>query len=246
MKTLIILYIITTHCLFVLAEEVSGSSILEMVDANYVAENRKVTSTMIIKGRRSTRTMQAQSWVQGTDKAFTKYLSPPREKDTKMLKLGEELWIYSPETDRTIKIAGHMLRRSMMGSDISYEDYMEDPKLSNIYNVELIGEENLTGRNCYILELSAKEKGLSYPSRKMWVDKERYLPLKEDRFAKSGKLLKTFVINEAFKVQDRWYPKRAVFKDALASGEGTEYIVDSIEFNVEIPHQVFSKASLRK
>jgi hypothetical protein len=29
----------------------------------------------------------------------------------------------------------------MMGSDISYEDYMEDPKLSNMYSVELVGEE---------------------------------------------------------------------------------------------------------
>ena len=246
MRLLILLLVLIMHCGSVQAEELSGKSILEKIDANYLAENRKVTTTMIIKGRRGTRTMQAQSWVQGTDKAFTEYLSPPREKDTKMLKLGDKLWIYSPATDRTIKIAGHMLRRSMMGSDISYEDYMEDPNLSNTYNVELIGEENINERDCYVLELSAKKKGLSYYSRKMWVDKERYLPLKEERFAKSGKLLKTYVINEVFKVQERWYPKRAVFKDALASGKGTESIIDSIEFNVEIPGHIFSKASLRK
>jgi outer membrane lipoprotein-sorting protein len=246
MKKLIILLLLITRCGFARAEALTGIGILEKIDANYIADNRKVTSTMVIKGRRSTRTMQAQSWVQGVDKAFTEYLSPPREKDTKMLKLRDELWIYSPATDRTIKIAGHMLRRSMMGSDISYEDYMEDPKLSNIYNAELIAEENISGRDCYILELSAKKGGLSYHRRKMWVDKERYLPLKEERFAKSGKLLKIFVIDEVFKVQERWYPKRAVFKDVLASGEGTEFIIDSIEFNVEIPEHIFSKASLRK
>ena len=246
MKKTIILLLLITRCGFAQAEELSGKSILEKVDKNYLAKNRKVTSTMIVKGRRSTRTMQAQSWVQGTDKAFTEYLSPPREKGTKMLKLGDGLWIYSPSTDRTIKIAGHMLRRSMMGSDISYEDYMEDPNLSNIYNVEIIKEENINERDCYVLELSAKEEGLSYHSRKMWVDKERYLPLKEERFAKSGKLLKIYVINEVFKVQERWYPKRAVFKDALSSGKGTESIIESIEFNVEIPDHIFSKASLRK
>jgi len=246
MKTFIVLLFALTHCENVQTEVISGKSILEKVDKNYLAENRKVTSTMIVRGKRNTRTMQAQSWVQGTDKAFTEYLSPPREKDTKMLKLGDKLWIYSPSTDRTIKIAGHMLRRSMMGSDLSYEDYMEDPNLSNIYNVELIGEENINKRDCYVLKLSAKKKGLSYYSRKMWVDKERYLPLKEERFAKSGKLLKTYLIKEVFKVQERWYPKRAVFKDALASGKGTEFIIDSIEFNVEIPDHIFSKASLRK
>jgi hypothetical protein len=35
--------------------------------------------------------------------------------------------------DRTIQIAGHMLRQSVMSSDMSYEDLMEDPKLVNLY-----------------------------------------------------------------------------------------------------------------
>mgnify|MGYP001029673993 FL=1 len=246
MKKLILLLLLMTHCGLSYGEELSGISILEKVDANYIADNRKVVSTMIVKGSRGTRTMQAQSWVQGMDKAFSEFLSPPRDEGTKMLKLGDELWIYTPTTDRTIKIAGHMLRRSLMGSDISYEDYMEDPKLSNLYDVELVGEESFSNRDCYVLELIAKEEGLSYHSRKLWVDKENYLPLREDRFAKSGKLLKTFLIDEVFKVQDRWYPKKATVKDALASGEGTEFIIEAIEFNVEIPDYIFSKASLRK
>jgi len=163
-----------------------------------------------------------------------------------MLKLENELWIYSPSTDRTIKIAGHMLRRSVMGSDLSYEDYMEDPKLSNIYEAILIGEETLGGRACYLLELTAKKDEVAYQKRKMWVDKERYLPLREERYAKSGTLLKTFVINEVFQLENRWYPKKMTFKDVLQKGEGTEFIIDSIEFNVQIPDYVFSKASLRK
>ncbi len=104
----------------------------------------------------------------------------------------------------------------------------------------------INGRDCHILELSAKKEGIAYYRRKMWVDKERYLPLKEELFAKSGKLLKRFVINEVFKVGKRWYPKIMVFKDVLKKGEGTEFIIDSIEFDVEIPEYIFSKASLRK
>jgi outer membrane lipoprotein-sorting protein len=245
MKKLILL-ILLINCALLYGQEPSGKAILERVDDNYTAENRRAVSTMVIKGRRATRTLQAESWIQGVDKAFTEYLSPAREKGTKMLKIGDELWIYSPATDRTIKIAGHMLKRSVMGSDLSYEDYMEDPRLSNIYNVELTGDENIDGRDCYILELSAKKEGIAYYRRKMWVDKERYLPLKEELFAKSGKLLKTLVISEVFKVGKRWYPKRMVFKDELKKGEGTEFIIDSIEFDVEIPEYIFSKASLRR
>lgn len=247
MRNLILfIFILFLNCGLLYAQEPSGKTILEKVDGNYIAENREVTSTMVIKARRGTRTIKAQSWIQGIEKAFTEYLSPAREKGTKMLKIKDELWIYSPSTDRTIKIAGHMLRSSLMGSDVSYEDYMEDPKLSNMYDAKLIGEEKLGSRNCYVLNLTAKKGRVAYYFRKMWVDKERYLPLKEERFAKSGKLLKRLTINKVFKIGERWYPQKMIFKDVLMKGSGTEFIINSIEFNVKIPEYIFSKASLRK
>ncbi len=246
MRNFLIFVILLVSYSVIYAQEPSGKAILQRIDENYSSENRRAVSTMVIKGRRGTRTLQSESWIQGMEKSFTEYLLPAREKGTKMLKLGDELWIYSPSTDRTIKIAGHMLRQSLMGSDVSYEDYMEDPKLSNMYDSKLIGEEKIGDRDCYILELVAIKKNVAYYSRKMWVDKERYLSLKEHRFAKSGKLLKTLVINEVFKIGKRWYPKKMTFKDALKKGSGTEFIIDSIEFNVKIPEHIFSKASLRR
>jgi len=96
------------------------------------------------------------------------------------------------------------------------------------------------------VELTAKVEDAAYHSRKIWVDKERMLALREDRYAKSGKLLKTAEIQEVFQVNQRWYPKRMIFKDALSKGKGTELIIESIEFDVDIPAYLFTKASLRK
>ncbi|MBW1644041.1 MAG: outer membrane lipoprotein-sorting protein, partial [Deltaproteobacteria bacterium] len=56
----------------------------------------------------------------------------------------------------------------------------------------------------------------------------------------------TFEITDVFKQDNRWYPKRMVFKDMLSKGKGTEYIVESIDFKVKIPDYKFSKAALRK
>jgi hypothetical protein len=36
-----------------------------------------------------------------------------------------------------------------------------------------------------------------------------------------------------------------VFKDMLKKGEGTEFIIDEIIFDTEIPEHIFTKASLR-
>ncbi len=115
-----------------------------------------------------------------------------------------------------------------------------------MYTAEITGEEECNNRDCWILELRAKEDDIAYHSRKMWVDKERMIALKENRYAKSGKLLKTAEIREVMRQEGRWYPKNMVFKDALSQGEGTEYIIDSVEFNAEIPEYIFSKASLRR
>jgi len=225
----------------------SADSILKRVDENQVAGSRITIYEMTIHGRRGSRTMKAKSWVQGVDRAFTEYLEPPREAGTKMLKLGDQLWTFSPSTDRTIQIAGHMLRQSVMGSDMSYEDLMEDSKLQNLYVATVVGDGTLLERPCWILELKARPGAEpSYHSRKVWVDKERFLPLKEERYATSGKLLKSTEILSVRQYQRRWVAERAVFKDALKNDGGTEFVVTSIEFDAKIPDHVFSQAALRK
>ncbi len=220
--------------------------ILEKADQNAVSGNKIILSQMTIHGRRDSRSVKSKSWIQGDDKAFTEYLEPPREKGIKMLKLGDQLWTYSPDTDRIISISGHMLRQSVMGSDLSYEDMMEDRKLRNLYAAKVAGEETVLERPCWVLELTAKGEEVAYNSRKVWVDKERYVLLKEERYAKSGKLLKTLEVKSVIRVQNRWIQNVAVFRDVLKTGLGTEFKIESIEFDAPIPATLFSKASLRK
>jgi outer membrane lipoprotein-sorting protein len=228
------------------AQNPDGDAILKKVDENLFSENKIVVSRMIIHGRRGSRMIEAKSWQRKTEETFTEYLAPAREKGTKMLKLGDQLWMYSPSTDRTIMISGHMLRQSVMGSDLSYEDMMEDPLMQNLYSAHIAGEEVIANRTCWVLELTAKKEDIAYHARKVWVDKERYMVMKEDLYAKSGKLLKTFEVQETMQTEGRWIAKAALYKNVLKEGEGTQFFVDSIEFPSEIPDHIFSKASLRK
>jgi negative regulator of sigma E activity len=228
------------------AQTPDGDWIIQKMDENFGSDNKIYVGTMIVHGRRGSRTIKSKSWLRGVDQSFTEFLSPPREAGTKMLKLEDELWTYSPATDRVIRISGHLLRQSVMGSDLSYEDMMEDPELSNVYDAQVVGEEVMGGRDCWVLELAAKEgKDIAYYKRKVWVDKERFVSLREDRFARSGKLLKTTEVLEVLQQEGRWIPSHIVFKDALKAGKGTEMIIESMNFNAEIPDHVFSKASLR-
>ena len=247
MKNGLILFFLSYSFLFTQSDQMSADDIMKAMDQNLNAESRIITSKMVVKGRRSNRTIESKNWVVGTELAFTEYLSPPREAGTKMLKLGEKLYTYSPQTDRVIQISGHMLRQSVMGSDMSYNDMMEDRPIDELYSATIEGSIMLDGRDHWIMILDAKVKGLSYPKRRSWVDKEYLLPKKEELYAKSGKLLKTASLEGIKKIEGRWFPSKFVYKDELKrNSKGTEWIIDNIQFNKKIPNSRFSKALLRK
>ena len=245
MKILIVFSIFISS-FTVLAQLPSGEEILDKIDQNLSSESRIFTSKMIIHGRRGSRTVESKTWAIGEIKSFTEYLSPAREKGTKMLKLEDQLWMYSPSTDRIIQISGHMLRQSVMGSDLSYEDMMDDKKMSQHYNAVVIATDTLNNIQCWILELQAKSKDIAYEMRKLWVDQAKYLPLREELYAKSGKLLKRMELSDITKTDGRWFPKHMLFKDMLKEGGGTEFIIDDIQFDVDIPEYRFTKASLKR
>ena len=228
------------------AQPPTGDAILARVDANIGSDSKVTLARMVVEGRGVTRTVESRSWIRGMTESFTEYLAPPRDRGTKMLKLGDQLWTYFPESDRTIRISGHMLRQSVMGSDLSYEDLMEDPRLGALYTARIAGEETHRDRPCWVLELTAKEPGIAYQSRRMWVDKARDVALREDRFAKGGKLLKTTDVLTVERIGGRWVAKTVVFKDVLKSGQGTRFELETIEFDASIPEHVFSKAMLRR
>ena len=229
------------------SNELTVQEIISAMDKNLNAKSRVVTSKMIVHGRRSSRTIESKNWVVGINQAFTEYLSPPREAGTKMLKLDDKLWTYSPQTDRVIQISGHMLRQSVMGSDMSYNDMMEDRPLIELYDAILEGSVIIDGRDHWIMLLKSKVKGLSYPQRRAWIDKEYLLPTKEEMYAKSGKLLKTASMEGVKKIQGRWFPSQYLFKDELKrNSKGTEWHIDDIKFDIDIPERRFSKSNLRK
>jgi outer membrane lipoprotein-sorting protein len=244
MKKIIYAVVMLSISLSLVAQD--AKEILETVDKNISSKNRIFESDMVIHGRRSSRTVTSRTYSEGDIQSFTEYLSPAREQGTKMLKQEDKLWIYSPSTDRIIQISGHMLRQSVMGSDLSDEDMMDDRKLTDIYDATLAGHEEIDGRDTYVLDLVANVDDVAYHAQKMWVDSERFVPLKQEMFAKSGQLLKRTELSDVQKVQGRWFPMTMVYKDMLKDGKGTEFRMTSAQFDQDIPEYIFTKAALKQ
>lgn len=230
-----------------LTDSVTAITAVEIInrrDRNEFVEQAKVESEMVIIHGNRKMTKNMVSLIKGKN-AFTSFTNP-RDRGTKFLKRGDDLWMFFPEAEDIVKISGHMLNQGMMGSDFSYQDMMESDKLIDLYDFKLIGEEELVGRPCYLLEGIAREgKGVSYYRRKTWIDQERFISLKEELYARSGRLLKVTAVNKVEQIDQRWYPVESVMVDQLKKNTRTEFIIKLIEFNPQIPEDTFTLENLQ-
>jgi outer membrane lipoprotein-sorting protein len=222
------------------AEPPTAEALMTAMDKNLTFESRKTRSTMTVEGRR-TRSYEMISYGRGQEDAAVEYVAPPRDKGTRMLKLGDELWLYMPSVDRVQKISGHMLRQGMMGSDVSYEDMMASRELRKQYNARITGDATVDGRACWTLELTAKNDTVTYPKRVSYVDKQTYIPLKQELFALSGMLLKTWTMSDVKEFPNgRRFPTRMTVRDHVKKESVTRIEFKDVEFAVEFPREVFS------
>ena len=160
--------------------------------------------------------------------------------------LEKNLWMYFPKEQDTVPISGHLLKDGMMGSDISYEDSLESQDFRIKYTAAIKGEESVEGRPCAILEIAAKVPTAAYDRRIIWVDEERWVALKEEMYAKSGKLLKTSATLEVKSFGGRWYPVRSEYVSKLRKDTKTLIVMSALELDPKLDPNKFTMAALKK
>lgn len=224
----------------------TGEEIIARVDDNTVVRSSRFQAKMLISLGGIVREKEFFSYAQGKDLTYMEFTSPARDKGTRFLKIGSEMWIYLPSVEKATKIAGHMLRQSMMGSDFSYDDVAENERLLDLYEVELVGTDSIDGKECYKLELTAKVEEVNYYLRRMWVKKDSYVTLRVELFAKSGKLMKEITVSEFQEINSYNYPTRIKMVNKLRKDTYTELILEDIKLDITIPSRIFSKSYLER
>ncbi len=195
-----------------------------------------------ISGRRFVKRFTA--YARGSDNSFIEFTNQ-EDLGTKYLKLNGNLFMYSPDVEDIIPITGHMLKESMMGSDMSYEDTINNDTLESQYNGVITGEEVIDGKLCWILELTAKRNTVTYPKQRLWVDQAGMNLLKIQRFALSGVLLKEETVIRTQRIGNRDFPVEVLIRDMLRRNSSTRFIMHSIELDIEIPAGTFSMRNLK-
>ncbi|MCL1929310.1 MAG: outer membrane lipoprotein-sorting protein [Treponema sp.] len=244
---LITLLLVVTGIAF--SQTPSATALLKQVDDNEIYKTIQYEADMIIdyNGRRYVKTMKA--WARQNADSFVEFINS-EDRGTRYLKKGGRLYVYSPDTEQVTLISGHMLKESMMGSDLSYEDAIDNEGLSVRYDPVLAGSGvwnfNGTNRECWILELTAKKKTESYPKRKLWIDKQTGDCLHYELYALSGAKLKEYTLLKVEVIAGRRFPVEVEMRDLLRRGSKTTFVMRNVVLDQPIADSVFSQRNLER
>jgi len=247
-KKLFVIVLMTVN-VAAFAQSPSAVELLRRIDNNEIYNTIEYEGEMVIEyqGRRYVKTFKA--WGRGNTDSFIEFTNS-EDRGTKYLKTKGRLYMYSPDTEGVILISGHMLKESMMGSDMSYEDTINNDSLESRYNPVLAGSDIWNGNNgrrdAWVLELTAKSRTESYPSQKLWIDKETGDLLHYELYALSGSKLKEYTLLRVEVINGRRFPVEGETRDLLRKDSKTTFVMRNVVLDKPIADSVFSQRNLER
>jgi outer membrane lipoprotein-sorting protein len=145
----------------------------------------------------------------GTEKTYVEFMSP-REKGQHLLMLGDDMWIYLPDTSRPIRITPlERLSGDASNGDVARTNYAAD------YAPVYVRTEKAGSDDCYVLNLTARRKGATYQRILYWVRVQDDRPVKAEFYLTSGKLIKSATFDDFLTVGGRAQLRRMTLYDEI-------------------------------
>ena len=189
----------------------------------------------IENGRKQSRTLK----IKARDfNSLAEFISPPKVKGRKLLMIDRNMWFIKPGLRKPVPISP---RQKLMGGasngDIASTNYAGD------YAATLVSEDTVNGELCYLLDLTAINKKVTYDRIKYWVSKKRLIGVKAEFFTVSGKMFKsaTFEYGNSIKIEGKPKPfvSKMIITDAVIKENVTTMTYSKIRLK-KIPDATFN------
>ncbi|PIQ28462.1 outer membrane lipoprotein-sorting protein [bacterium (Candidatus Blackallbacteria) CG17_big_fil_post_rev_8_21_14_2_50_48_46] len=179
-------------------------------------------------------------------KFFTRIIAPAKEKGTGSLKIDKSMWNYLPKIEKVMKIPPSLMLQPWLGSDFTNDDLVKEISLENDYTHQLLGEEVVEGIKTYKLELVPKpDVPVVWGKVHYFVDKERFLPVRQEYFSESGKLVKYMRFSEFKTLHNRYVPTRMEMVPVNEKNQKTVITYLEVRYNAPIDDEIFSLRNLK-
>jgi len=186
-----------------------------------------------------------KSWTRGEKDALVRFVEPAKDAGSATLKVGDDMWIYTPKLSRVIKLPFSMMAQSWMGSDFSYNDLARSDELILHFDNRVVGEEKDEGHAVYVIE------ALPHPNAPVIWGKERlkirddHLLLEETFFDQDQKPVKTLAATAIGHLGGKLYVTGLRMEKLEEPGHWTDIQYERARFGLDLSESLFTQANLR-
>jgi hypothetical protein len=198
---------------------------------------------LTVEGEEAREIRLSAKFVDGARASYLEVLAPDSLAGMRFLFLqpskGENAQFMKPAFSRSsVRVSGEIRKRPFLASVFYVSDLVE-PAIDN-FTYSFVGEEELLGRKCKLVEAVPKKPADEIYSRTILaLDPKDLLILKRQFFGPDGKLLKTWTIEEVQQIDGTW----TLAKQKMTNEqENISSRLDTleIEYNADIKDVVFT------
>jgi outer membrane lipoprotein-sorting protein len=203
------------------------------------------------QGEESTRAIRIKSLevIGDGDKGLTIFDSPKDVKGTAFLSFShvtkpDDQWLYLPALKRVKRISSANKSGPFMGSQFSFEDLasFEVDK----YKYKYLRDETLGNQETFVVENYPQYEYSGYTRQVVWIDKQRYIPLKVEYYDRKNALLKTLQFNDYKQYLNKyWRAQEQVMKNHQ-NGKSTVLTLSDYRFQNGFNERDFERNSLKR
>ncbi len=184
----------------------------------------------------------------GGDQKYYTYFKKPSDVSRltfmvyKTGKGSDQRWIYVPSVDLVKPISADDKNSSFVGSDFSYEDVSGRHWTEDTH--KLLPDAQVDGMAVFVVESVPVKPYKGFAKRISYIDKETYLPLKEEYFDDKGEMTRRLHADKIETIDN--IPTVTVrTMESLKKGSKTTVEFSHISYNVGLKDDIFTERYLK-
>ena len=226
------------------AEPSAGEIVRASID-NWRGLSSYGEMTMVIHRPSWERSMSMRSWTRGSKQSLVRITAPKKDAGNGTLMVDNSMWSYSPKVNRVIKVPSSMMGQSWMGSDFSNKDVSRADDIVDQYDHTLLETEEHEGHSVYVIESIPHEEAAVVWGKEVLKIRDDFVLLSQDFYDQEGALVKSMQSLEVGEMGGRQIAIRQRMAKVDSEDEWTEFIIENVEFDVEISDNVFTRSNLQ-
>ena len=167
---------------------------------------------------------------------------PDKQKGQGYLKIDDNVWFYDPESGN---YSHSTMKENINNTDAKSSDFKRYT-FADDYDITQTGEAKLGAYDVWVLTLVAKNNEVSYQKVRLTIRKDKPLPLKEEDFSVSDRLMRTILFLPTYmQVGQKLIPAKIKMIDEISKGNQSVLTISDVAVG-KLPDSTFTKAFLQR